>query len=194
MQDSLQTRQVHDVLNKVRRQIRVNGRKHSATMHYIDNYGYIPLWILVKVLSFGIMSEFFNILKYEDQKDIVQYYNISVENMEINLNLLSNFRNVCAHEDILYDHRTQRSIPNCKYHELLNIPKEEDEYIYGKNDLFSLVIILKQMLSKEDFKNLMIEIKQEVKKLDDIVSTVPLTGILERIGFPNNWMEIECLD
>ena len=90
VQDSLQTRQVHDVLNKVRRQIRVNGRKHSATMHYIDNYGYIPLWILVKVLSFGIMSEFFNILKYEDQKDIVQYYNISVENMEINLNLLSN--------------------------------------------------------------------------------------------------------
>lgn len=194
VQDSLQTRQVHDVLNKVRRQIRVNGRKHSATMHYIDNYGYIPLWILVKVLSFGIMSEFFNILKYEDQKDIVQYYNISVENMEINLNLLSNFRNVCAHEDILYDHRTQRSIPNCKYHELLNIPKEEDEYIYGKNDLFSLVIILKQMLSKEDFKDLMQEIKHEVKKLDDIVSTVPLTGILERIGFPNNWMEIEDLD
>ena len=114
--------------------------------------------------------------------------------MEINLNLLSNFRNVCAHEDILYDHRTQRSIPNCKYHELLNIPKEEDEYIYGKNDLFSLVIILKQMLSKEDFKDLMQEIKHEVKKLDDIVSTVPLTGILERIGFPNNWMEIEDLD
>ena len=76
----------------------------------------------------------------------------------------------------------------------LNIPKEENEYIYGKNDLFSLVIILKQMLSKEDFKNLMIEIKQEVKKLDDIVSTVPLTRILERIGFPNNWMEIEYLD
>ena len=71
-----------------------------------------------------------------------------------------------------------------KYHELLNIPKEEDEYIYGKNDLFSLVIILKQMLSKEDFKDLMQEIKHEVKKLDDIVSTVPLTGILERIGFP----------
>ena len=50
------------------------------------------------------------------------------------------------------------------------------------------------MLSKEDFKDLMQEIKHEVKKLDDIVSTVPLTGILERIGFPNNWMEIEDLD
>ena len=194
VQDSLQVRQVHDVLDKVKRQIRVNGRKHTATMHYIDNYGYIPLWILVKVLSFGIMSEFFNILKYEDKREIVRYYNISVENMEINLNLLSNFRNVCAHEDILYDHKTQRAIPDCKYHTLLNIPKEDDEYIYGKNDLFSLVIILKQMLSKDDFSDLMSEIKTEVRRLDNVVSTVPLSGILERIGFPKNWMEIEDLD
>ena len=46
-QDSLQLRQVYDVLDKVKRQIRVNGRKHTATYHYIENYGYIPLWILV---------------------------------------------------------------------------------------------------------------------------------------------------
>ena len=56
-QDSLRSRQVHDVLNKIKRQVRVNGRQHTATMHYIDHYGYIPMWILVKVLSFGIVSE-----------------------------------------------------------------------------------------------------------------------------------------
>ena len=192
-QDSLQSRQVYDVLNKVKRQIRVNGRKHTATFHYIEHYGYIPFWILVKVLSFGIMAEFYDILKYEDQAEISKFYNVSPEILGTYLSLLSNFRNVCAHEDILYDHRTQRVIPDSKFHRLLNIPKDEDGYIYGKNDLFSLVIMLKVMLSKDDFDEMIIEISREVENLDKIVNTVPLDTILNRIGFPNNWKDIKEL-
>ena len=192
-QDSLQSRQVYDVLNKVKRQIRVNGRKHTATFHYIEHYGYIPFWILVKVLSFGIMAEFYDILKYEDQAEISKFYNVSPEILGTYLSLLSNFRNVCAHEDILYDHRTQRVIPDSKFHRLLNIPKDEDGYIYGKNDLFSLVIMLKVMLSKDDFDEMITEISREVENLDKIVNTVPLDTILNRIGFPNNWKDIKEL-
>lgn len=192
-QDSLQSRQVYDVLNKVKRQIRVNGRKHTATFHYIEHYGYIPFWILVKVLSFGIMAEFYDILKYEDQAEISKFYNVSPEILGTYLSLLSNFRNVCAHEDILYDHRTQRVIPDSKFHRLLNIPKDEDGYIYGKNDLFNLVIMLKVMLSKDDFDEMIIEISREVENLDKIVNTVPLDTILNRIGFPNNWKDIKDL-
>ena len=66
-QDSLKARQVKDVLNKTKRQIRNNIKHHSATFHYVTNYGYVPLWVLVKVLSFGIVSELFNILKQDDQ-------------------------------------------------------------------------------------------------------------------------------
>ena len=55
----------------MKRQIRVHGRKHTATMHYMDNYGYIPMWILVKVLSLGIISELYNILKLEDKLQIL---------------------------------------------------------------------------------------------------------------------------
>ena len=193
-QDGLQTRQVYDVLNKVKRQIRVNGRKHTATFHYIENYGYIPFWILVKVLSFGLMAEFYDILKDEDKFDISKFYKINSEVLGIYLSLLSNFRNVCAHEDILYDHRTQRAIPDSKYHELLGIFSDEDGYIYGKNDLFSLVIILKVMLRKEDFKVMIEEIKREVNILDEAINVVPLDTILNRIGFPSNWYDIKDLD
>lgn len=192
-QDGLQSRQVYDVLNKVKRQIRVNGRKHSATFHYIEHYGYIPFWILVKVLSFGIMAEFYDILKYEDQEDISNFYKVNPEVLGIYLSLLSNFRNVCAHEDILYDHKTQRLIPDTKYHELLNIPKDDDGYIYGKNDLFSLVIMMKVLLSKDDFEDMIDEIRREVNRLDKIVNIVPLDTILNRIGFPSNWYDIKDL-
>lgn len=193
-QDALQSRQVHDVLNKVKRQIRVNGRKHAATYHYIENYGYIPLWILVKVLSFGIVAEFYDILKYDDQEDISNVYKISPDVLTIYLSLLSNFRNVCAHEDILYDHRTQRLIPDTKYHEMLNIPSDDEGYIYGKNDLFSLVIMLKVLLRKEDFDVMADEIKREVELLDEAINVVPLDTILNRIGFPSNWYDIKEME
>lgn len=194
-QDKLEERHIYDILNKVKRQIRINGRKHTATMHYIDNYGYIPMWILVKVLSFGTMAEFYSILKKDDQQNIANVYDLDNETLEIYLIILSNFRNVCAHEDILYDHRTQRMIPDCKYHELLDIPFNEEEiYNYGKNDLFSLVIMLKQLLTKEEFNELIEEIKTEVENLDDIVDTVSLESILNKIGFPSNWYDIKELD
>ena len=192
--DSMQSRQVHDVLSKVRRQIRINGNKHTATYHYINNYGFIPLWILVKVLSFGIMSEFYDILKYDDKEDIARIYNLDVETLTIYLSLLSNFRNVCAHEDILYDHRVQRGIPDCEYHKLLNISLVDGEYICGKNDLFSLVIILKYMLSRDEFSEMIDEIKREVDILDEKISTVSLDTILNKIGFPSNFYDIKEFD
>ena len=33
-------RQINDLLKKMKRQVRVNGNQHSATKHYITNYGY----------------------------------------------------------------------------------------------------------------------------------------------------------
>ncbi len=189
-QDSYKTKQVHDVLNKMKRQIRVNGKQHRATMHYLSNYGYIPMWILVKVLSLGIVSELYSILKPEDQLLLAEDYNLDNEILAIYLSLLANYRNLCAHEDILYDHRTQRSIPDTKYHYLLNIDMTNDEYNYGKNDLYALVIILKQMLTNDEFRELMYEIGYEIDILDGKVDTVPLNHILNKIGFPDNWREI----
>ncbi len=193
IQNKLSERQVKDVLNKVHRQVRVNGPKHSATTHYMDNYGYIPLWILVKVLSFGIVSEFYGILKSEDKEKIAAIYGLDGETLGRYLAILSNFRNVCAHEDILYDHKTQRFVPDTKYHELLNIEKYEEVYKYGKNDLFGLVIMLKSLLMEKEFLEMIDEIKKEIDVLDLAIETIPLSSILIRIGFPKNWYDIRNL-
>ena len=189
----MKIRQVHDVLNKVKRQIRVNGKQHSATMHYITNYGYIPLWILVKVLSFGILSELYNILDESDQKDIASLYNLDTDTLGIYLTILSNYRNLCAHEDILYDHKTQKVIPDNKYHELLNIPRVDDEYIYGKNDLFSVVIIMRYMLTDGEFRDLKNELGFELDMLDGKTNVLPIKSFLDKFGFPENWRDIDTL-
>lgn len=190
IQDNMKVRQVYDVLNKMKRQIRINGKQHAATSHYIMNYGYIPMWILVKVLSFGIITELYGILKIEDQINIADIYHIDPEVMSTYLAILANFRNLCAHEDILYDHRTQRCIPDTRYHRLLDIPKLDDEYIYGKNDLFAVMIILKTMLTEDEFRDIMNQISYEIDVLDGKVDTVPVETILNKIGFPSNFREI----
>ena len=193
-QDNIKIRQVYDVLNKVKRQIRVNGKQHAATSHYMMNYGYVPMWILVKVLSFGIISEVYGILKIEDQISISSFYKLNSSTLTIYLQLLSNFRNLCAHEDILYDHRTQKVIPDTKYHTFLNINKKDDIYEYGKNDLFALIIILKEMLTKEEFDDMLYQIGYEVDVLDGKVDSVSLKVILNKMGFPDNFREIKNID
>jgi len=188
--DFIKSRKVTDVLSKMKRQIKINSKQHSATLHYITNYGYIPMWILVKVLSFGIVSELFSILKDEDKEEIANYYGVHYEELDIFLSVTANYRNLCAHEDILFDHKTQKDIPDTKYHALLNIPKVDNEYVYGKNDFFSVIIIMKHLLTDEEFRLLLYELGYEIDLLDGKVSSIPLSKILHRVGFVDNWRDI----
>lgn len=188
--DPDKSRRVKDLINKMKRQIRVNGQQHTATMHYITNYGYIPLWVLVKLLSFGVISDLFTVLKPEDKVGIADIYDAEVSQLEDFLPILANYRNLCAHEDILYDHRTDKSIDNNIYHEKLGILQMDDEYIYGKNDIFAVVIILKYLLTDAEFRLMMREIDYEIGKLSGVIKSIPLAKILDRIGFPENYMEL----
>ena len=189
--DRKEQRRVNDVLNKMNRQIRVNAQNHSATLHYLNNYGYIPLWVLVKVLSFGLINELYGILKPEDKTEIANIYNLNVDDMEIYLSLLANYRNLCAHEDIVYDHKTQRYINGTKFHEKLNIEKDSfNEYKKGKNDIFALIIILKQMLDEEKFTQMMNEINIKIQDWQWEVKSITVNKLYDYMGFVDNYMDI----
>ena len=187
-------RRVNDLLKKIKRQIRVNGGQHTATMHYMNNYGYVPLWVVVKVLSFGLISELFTIMKPEDQKEISSMYNVKVNNLLSYLPILANFRNLCAHEDIMFEHKTQKEIEETKYHAYLNIEKEDGRYIKGLDDLFAVVIILKQMLREEDFTLLINEISYEFDILEGKLHIITIEKVMERMGFPANFKDISRID
>lgn len=183
-------RQLSDTLKKMKRQIRVNGAQHSATSHYLKNYGYIPLWVVVKVLSFGIVGELYTVMKMEDQEEIANIYDLSINNLLTYLPILSNYRNLCAHEDILYDHRTQKIIGDTRYHDGLDIPTTDGEYIYGKDDLFALIIILKQLLRPEEFRLLINELSYEIDILCGKLKVINIGKVLDTMGFPRNFREI----
>ena len=189
--DIKEARRVDDVLSKMKRQIRINGEKHTATFHYMSKYKYVPLWILVKVLSFGLINELFGILKEEDKQEIADIYGLDKETLKIYIQLLSNYRNLCAHEDIVFDHKTQVYIDDTKYHNLLGLKQNSlGEYIQGKTDLFAVVIIFKLMLQKERFRDFMRELNATFEVFDNNVEVITNEKLFERMGFPQNYMDI----
>ena len=194
VKDSRKTRQINDLMRKMKRQISVNGKQHSATAHYMINYGYIPLWVVVKVLSFGIVGELYTILQYQDQKEIADTFETNIDRMIEYLPILANYRNLCAHEDICYANKTQKLIDDTRYHNMLYIPKDSEDYIYGKNDLFALVIILKQILNQEDFTLFINEISYELDRLSGILNVIKIDKVLHAMGFPSNYKEIVRMD
>ena len=189
-EDRSKVRRVKDLIEKMKRQVRINGTKHNATLHYIKNYGYVPMWVLVKVLSFGIVCELYSVLKKEDQIEIASVFNVSTEYLEDFLPILANYRNLCAHEDIMFDYKTEKVIPDTEYHEKLNIFKMDDEYIYGKNDIFAVIIMLKYLLRKEDFRIMLKEIDYEKELLDSRIDSIPIEKILDRMGIPKNYLDL----
>ena len=188
--DPEKKRRVHDVIEKMKRQIRINTSRHNATLHYLNNYGYIPLWILVKVLSFGMVCELYSILKDEDKLEVATIFGLSKEYLEDFLPILSNYRNLCAHEDIVFDHKTERVIPDTEYHKKLNIFRMDDEYIYGKNDIFAVIIIFKFLLEDDEFRLMLKEFDYEFEKLDARIDSIPVEKILDTMGIPKNFMDI----
>jgi len=191
VKDHTKSKQINDLIRKMKRQINVNGKQHAATSHYINNYGYIPLWVVVKVLSFGIVGELYSILQKEDQEEIADVYGVSINDLVNYLPILANYRNLCAHEDLCFNNRTHKKINHTKYHDILNIPKDEDnEYIYGLNDLFAIIIIMKGLLKEENFIMMMNEISYELDILDGKLESIEIDEVLEAMGFPRNYNDI----
>ena len=194
-QDQNKSRQINDLIRKMKRQINVNGKQHAATNHYIHNYGYIPLWVVVKVLSFGIVSEVYSILQKSDQQEIADIYDVTIRELTTYLPILANYRNLCAHEDLCFNNKTHKKIEHTKYHDILNIRRDlEGEYIYGINDLFSIIIIMKHLLKEEDFVLMLNEISYELDVLDGKLEHAEIEEVLDIMGFPLNYKDIVRMD
>ena len=81
-------------------------------------------------------------------------------------------------------------IPDTLLHKKLGISKNGSKYVYGKNDLFSVVITFRYLLPKTDFllfKKQLLHIFDRYEKRN---SNLKLNDLFEYMGFPINWKEI----
>ena len=97
---------------------------------------------------------------------------------------------MCAHSDRLFTYKTIDQILDTSLHEKLKIPKQGNQYIYGKQDLFAIVIAFRYLLPKEDFINFKKKLVREIGKLNKELLHITESELLEQMGFPANWKNI----
>ena len=161
----------------------------SDVKAYLDRFGFIPPWVLVKVFTFGNIVNFYNLMKPEDKQEVAQGFNISPYSLDDYLKMLNVVRNICAHGDILFNIRLNLKIKlrDCDYHKILGIRKINKTYEYGINDLFAIMIILKKLLPIEEFDEMFIKIERLLSNVKKELDSLSYENLLEVMGFPTNY-------
>ena len=169
---------------------RINNDTHDSMLnHFRCNGLKVPIWVLVNTFEFGTLKSFYiNSNQLIKQNIATNYYGITISELKSFLETLNMFRNVCAHDfRILFYriHDLNKRISNTNIHHNMNIKTTPlGNYRYGKNDLFSVVIIFKYLLSKQDFRRFLKELKATIRKVKRSLKVVSIEQILNSIGFP----------
>ncbi len=181
---------VEKFINDINLEIQYQYKNSNKMItHYLDNYKYIPLWVLVRVLSFGKISKFYSLMKQKEQNAISRKFNMQISEFKIYLQNLTLIRNICAHDEKLYDIRTKSRIYPTIYHKKLHILRN-NRVLYATRDLFSIVIILKMLLEKEKFNIFYTEIINSIEMLEKQLHTISIDKVLYKMGFPKNYRKL----
>lgn len=86
--------------------------------HQSNKHNNIPLWVTIKTLTFGNISKMYSlslpIIKTQVSMEFVGVRENDIERM---IDVLSRFRNICAHDERVYDYRLKKKeISNTKLH------------------------------------------------------------------------------
>lgn len=190
--------EVSDLIAVLQREIaRQLSKNNPMISHYMLDYGYVPLWVLVNTLTLGTISTFYLHLKQQDQNNIGRFFNLKPDESKSILKVLSIFRNACAHDERLYNlksmNRNMRpnNISTLPLHTTLNIPVNGgNNQVQGKNDLFAIVIIFKTMLNDCSFEKFYHALDAQMKNLAQKLNTISITTVENTMGFISNWRDL----
>lgn len=169
--------------------------KGKTDYNYINHaqqvHNNVPLWIVANAMTFGNISKMYLVLPYDIQTRVSKNYphlnEVQLGNM---LSIAAQYRNVCAHGERLFSYRTKSAIPDMPLHQKLGIQKHNQQYISGKQDLFSVVIALRYLLPSDLFLRFKRELEQLIRQHTGKASCYTETEFLAYMGFPENWTSI----
>lgn len=177
-QISILTKTIHDKVDK-------NG----AVKHYIEEYGSVPLWVLVNYLTIGNLSHLYNILIDQDKNTIAKYYSdkykkqykiksplrFSSEDLVSALKIINLVRNKCAHDERLYS----SDFGNVR---VANIAKYFGCTLYNNKKIVVAILYLKILLDKKYFKEFYVELKKIFLRYKNKFKAVSFSEVLKIMG------------
>lgn len=183
---------INDLIGRLSK-IVSDPKNYSYIKHQQKQHGNIPLWVMMKALPLGTVSKFYSFLPQNIQAKISIKFNHVTENeLARMLDLLARVRNVCAHNERLFNYRYNKGAINDTFiHKYLNITKQKNQYSKGKQDLFAVIIVLKYLLGQEDFSLLIDNLSTLLETLLTSTKQIQRTQMYKYMGFPSNWTDIK---
>ena len=177
--DRINTDIKESLLRKINKEIEKDYNVHTAVTHYIDNYGFVPPFVLVKILTFGVASSYYGLLKQSDRQAIAKYFKISDKLLKQILKNLTIIRNIAAHSDRLYNYTS-------KFY--LSFKIIDKNYIKSDNitNLYMVIRCMEKLLTKEQYEELYNSICEEIRKLENKLKSIEINNITKIMGFPMN--------
>lgn len=159
--------------------------------YYREQYGDIPLWVLSNVLTFGNLSKMFRVFPQSLKSKVSKNFApLNPHQMEQFLSVLTKYRNVCAHGERLFTYKTVDAIADTPIHQELAIEKSGNQYKYGKQDLFAVVIAFYYLLPEKDFSCFSQNLLKIIQTVSGQLIHVEERELLEKMGFPQNWEKL----
>ena len=184
---------IGDIQQEIARQM---SKHHQAVTHYMTEHGYIPLWVLVNVLTFGKIENFYKNMKPADKTIVAKQFNLQPGELSKFMHMLALARNKCAHDERFFDIKFRESIhtKSIKNFSLLGLVRAKDgSYTYGTNDAYALAIMFALLLSKTELNEFVSSMRSAFNKLQKQLHTIPASDIMSIMGFDANWMNITQL-
>lgn len=144
--------------------------------NFKENYinGDIPLYALVEILSFGLLSKFYKNMHSIDKKKIALRYGVGYAYLESWIESLSYVRNVCAHYGRLY---------NINFTKKPRLYRDDIAIGLSNDRMMGTLLCLKRLLPDDD------RWSEFLAELNQLLSKYPHVRI-DKMGFPGNWKEI----
>ena len=168
---------------------------HTTDYPYIEHHkqvhGNVPLWVLINALTFGTLSKMYALSQSKIQAVISkEFVGVREKQLGSMLEVLTKFRNVCAHNERLFSYNTKNDISDLPLHKKMQIPQNGQQYIYGKHDYFALVLSFRYLLPNKDFLTYKAQLAKLIDKADRENRQLAGTDLLWLMGFPENWKKI----
>lgn len=159
--------------------------KEGAIKHYVEEYGAVPLWVLVNYLTIGNIAHLYAILIDSDKNAIAKYYSekynkqyksaprlrLSKDDLESALKVINLIRNKCAHDERLYN-------SDFKNVRVVNVANHFGYTNYDNKKIIVAILYLKVLLDKKHFQKFYTELNEIIKKYSRDFHTVQFSNIL----------------
>lgn len=187
--------------------------KNESIKMYLEQHGYVPMWILMNVLTFGNVSHLFTLQKEVVQLDVITSLNLispnhTSRNLDILntsriLQILSLYRNICAHNERFYVTKTKVPIDDIYMKFGQKLPHHIDplngrrlnyaqqkKRLEARRGIYGLIYAISLFMNKKDLNMFVKEIRKELDNLEGKLNTITIQEIERMMGLNFNWHEL----